>query len=37
VKNCTFSSFGFIVKLNKSGNQWVHPAMTANTAPIDRT
>jgi hypothetical protein len=37
VKNCTFSILGFIVMLNIKGNQWVHPAIIANTAPIDRT
>lgn len=37
VKNWTFSHLGFIVMLNISGNQWVHPAMMANTAPIEST
>ena len=35
--NCTFAVFGLMVKLNRSGAQWVIPAMMANTAPIDST
>lgn len=37
VKNCTFSHLGLILVLNSMGNQWVHPAMMANTAPIEST
>jgi len=37
VANWIFSSFGFMFMLNRRGNQCVHPAITANTAPIDRT
>lgn len=36
-KNCTFNHVGFIVKLNRMGNQCRVPAMIANTAPIDST
>jgi len=36
-KNWTFIIFGFMFILNKRGNQWVIPAMMANTAPIDKT
>jgi hypothetical protein len=37
VINCTFRSFGFMFILNMRGNQWVHPAITAKTAPMDKT
>jgi hypothetical protein len=36
-KNWIFSIFGFMFILNRSGNQWVAPAMMANTAPIEST
>jgi len=35
--NWIFSHFGFMDKLNRMGNQWMIPAMMANTAPMDRT
>jgi len=35
--NCLFNQDGFIeVPVNK-GNQWINPAIIANTAPIERT
>jgi len=35
--NCLFNQDGFIdVPVNK-GNQWISPAMIANTAPMERT
>jgi hypothetical protein len=37
VMNWIFNIFGLRFMLNKKGNQWVAPAMTANTAPIERT
>jgi len=36
-KNWIFIILGLIFMLNKSGNQWVVPAIMANTAPIDST
>jgi hypothetical protein len=37
VANCAFSHLAFMVSPENRGNQWVSPAMIANTAPIDRT
>jgi len=37
VTNWIFNSFGFIFMLNKRGNQCVHPAITAKTAPMEST
>jgi len=37
LKNWIFSIFGLMEILNNSGSQWVAPAITANTAPIERT
>lgn len=35
--NCLFSQYGFMeVPVNK-GNQWISPAIIANTAPMERT
>lgn len=35
--NWAFNHLAFMVMPVNSGNQWVMPAMMANTAPIDRT
>lgn len=37
VTNWMVSHLGFIEVLKISGNQWVIPAMMANTAPIEST
>jgi len=37
LKNWIFSILGLIEMLNSNGNQWVAPAITANTAPIEST
>jgi len=37
LKNWIFNIFGLMEMLNNKGSQWVAPAITANTAPIDKT
>lgn len=35
--NCSFAHVWFSENPVNSGNQWVNPAIIANTAPIDNT
>lgn len=35
--NWIFNHNWFIINPVKRGNQWINPAIIANTAPIDRT